>query len=63
MTHLANHATDAGSILNFNNLGDLMQPQSDEGLLLVHRSANAALDLLDFYLCHFIELSFVDLLN
>ena len=54
MAHLADHATDAGSILNLNYLRDLVKTQGDEGFLLVYRSADTTLYLLDFYCCHFV---------
>jgi len=54
MAHLADHATHAGSILHLNNLGNLVKTQSDECFLLVYRSADTTLYLLDFYCCHFV---------
>ena len=54
MAHLADHATHAGCILHLNNLGNLVKTQGDECFLLVYRSADTTLYLLDFYCCHFV---------
>ena len=53
--NLANHATDARSILNLNNLRDLVETKCQQRALLVYRSVNAALNLLNFNRCHCIE--------
>ena len=55
MVYLANHATVAGSILNFNNLRDLAKSESHESSLLVLGSTDFALNLLYFYCCHCID--------
>ena len=52
MVNLADHTEIAGSILNLNNLRNLVETKREKGSLLVYRSANAALYLLYFDCCH-----------
>ena len=56
MVNLTDHATCAWSILNLNNLRNLLKTERLESTLLVDRSSNLALNLLDFYCCHCINL-------
>ena len=51
--HLTNHTTVARSIFDFNNLRNLVKTQSEKSSLLVYRSTDFALYLLDFNCCHF----------
>ena len=53
--NLANHATDTRSILNLNNLRDLTETERQQSALLINRSVDAALNLLNFNCCHYIE--------
>ena len=59
MEHLADHATVARSIFNLDHLRNLMEAKSDERTLLIDRSTNTTLNLLDFDCCH----SFITLLT
>ncbi len=52
MMNLANHSLDARSILNLNNLRNLVKTQREKRFLLIYRSADTALNLLDFNCCH-----------
>ena len=52
MVHFANHTEIAGSVLNLNNLRNLAKAKCEKSSLLVYRSTDAALDLLNFYCCH-----------
>jgi hypothetical protein len=50
--NLTDHTTGAGSILNLNNLRNLVKTKGKKGILLIYRSTDTALDLLDFNCCH-----------
>ncbi len=52
MVHFANHTEIAGSILNLNNLRNLVKTKCEKSSLLVYRSADTTLDLLYFDCCH-----------
>ena len=52
MEDLTDHATVARSIFNLDHLRNLMEAKSDERTLLIYRSTNTTLNLLDFDCCH-----------
>ena len=52
MVNLTDHTEIAGSVLNLNNLRNLVKTKREKCSLLVYRSADTALDLLYFYCCH-----------
>lgn len=55
VVNLTNHATHARCVLNLNNLRNLAKPQCKERTLLIHRSVDTALNLLNLNCCHNIE--------
>ena len=52
MVNLTDHATRAWSILNLNNLRNLLKTERLESTLLINWSTDLTLNLLDFNCCH-----------
>ena len=52
MMNLLNHTSKGGTVLLLHNLGNLMKPQGGKSPLLICRSTNLTLYLLNLYRCH-----------
>ena len=53
--NLANHTTNARSVLDLNNLRNLVEAKRQQSALLINRSIDTALNLLNFNCCHCID--------
>ena len=56
MMNFTDHPPDAWSVFDFNNLRNFVKSKRIQSAFLINRSTYLALNLLDFYCCHFKKL-------